>query len=137
LRRAAGYVDRILKGEKPAAPSRAGSDLVRACHQYQYQDPKALGFQIPDKLLAIADEFDRMIKRREFALPLELKVVIGKLLDGEQEIPSEAVVTHYYDGTLRIEYISAINEKQLAPEPLVAALAAFASAARAPRSILS
>ena len=55
VRRAAGYVDRILRGEKPGRSARAGADQIRAGDQ-PARPPRRSASTVPPSLLARADE---------------------------------------------------------------------------------
>lgn len=66
----------------------------------------------------------------EFEIPEELRIEIGELLEEDGESPEKVTATRYYDGSLKFEYASTIEQKPLASEPVLNALEAFASSAR-------
>lgn len=66
----------------------------------------------------------------QFELSDDLKAAITAILGAGQEPPKVAILTRYYDGSLLFGYEPAIEEKALAPDAIVKALAAFASDAR-------
>ena len=66
----------------------------------------------------------------EFDIPEDLRTEIGELLEQDREPPAAAIVTSYYDGSFDFEYIPPVDERPLAPDPVCAALDAFAASAR-------
>ena len=65
-----------------------------------------------------------------FELPEDLKSQIAAIISKDQESPKETIVTRFYDDSLSFSYVPKLEEKPLAAESLVKALAAFSSAAR-------
>ena len=66
----------------------------------------------------------------EFEIPEELRIEIAEILKEGGDIPEKVTATRYYDGALEFQYASTIQERPLAPEPVLDALDAFASSAR-------
>ena len=66
----------------------------------------------------------------EFEIPEYLQAELAKLLKKGETPPTQVTVTRNYDGSLEFEYTPVIVDKCLSPEPLLAALDAFASSAR-------
>ena len=66
----------------------------------------------------------------EFEIPEILRVEIAELLEEDEKSPEKVTATRYYDGSLKFEYASTIEEKPLVPESVLNALETFASSAR-------
>ncbi|WP_164516322.1 AAA family ATPase [Minwuia thermotolerans] len=64
-----------------------------------------------------------------FEIAGALRDELQTLLD-DRQAPSEAVCTRYYDGSLTVEFDPEISDHVVVPDPVVAALKKFASAAR-------
>src|SRR5262245_63086974 len=79
-RRAAGYVDRILKGEKPAhLPVQAATKYATIIN---LKTAKALGFGIPPALFARGRRGHRVVERRRVAPLLHLLTAAYDAVDG-------------------------------------------------------
>ena len=65
----------------------------------------------------------------EFEIPESIQTEISTILDDSQP-PAKAVLTRFYDGSLRIEYEPPLCERPVVPEPVLSALNEFASSAR-------
>lgn len=66
----------------------------------------------------------------EFEITGELRTEIRELLGEDVKSPEKVTAIRHYDGTLKLEYAPAVEEKPLTPEPLLNALDEFASNAR-------
>jgi energy-coupling factor transporter ATP-binding protein EcfA2 len=107
--------------------------LLKALHKFNPATPEPYNAQ---------REFPRDRYTREFKNPADWPVCTVVFAIGEplrQEIqtilsgasaPKEAILTRYYDGHLKIDFEPAIVEQAIDPQPLDAALAAFAAAVR-------
>jgi predicted ATPase len=65
-----------------------------------------------------------------FAIANDLKSSIVKLLQPHENSPDEVIGTRYYDGSIKLEYAPPLVNRELQPDPILAALKAFASSAR-------
>ncbi len=66
----------------------------------------------------------------EFELPEHLRAEIGQILEQSGEPPTKTTLTRHYDDSLAFEYTPPLDERPLAPDPVIAALDKFASSAR-------
>lgn len=65
-----------------------------------------------------------------FEISEELRTEIDKILKEDGISPTIVTATRYYDGTLKLEYEPAIEDKPVVPDPVLKALDDFASSAR-------
>ena len=66
----------------------------------------------------------------EFEIPGRLRERLARLLDGDREPPATVTLTRHYDGSLAFQYTPEVEDRPLAPDPVVNALHDLASGAR-------
>ena len=114
------------------------TSLLKALHKFNPATPEPYDAQrefprdryTRDYISSGSNGEDWPVCSVEFEISEVLRNEIDKLLGADEESPKRVTAVRYYDGTLKLRYTPEIEEKPLAPEPVLNALDAFASSAR-------
>ena len=114
------------------------TSLLKALHKFNPATPESYDAQrefprdryTRDYVSSGSNGEDWPVCSVEFEISEELRIEIDELLGKKVKSPEKITAIRYYDGSLKLEYAPKIEEKPLAPKPVIDALAAFASSAR-------
>lgn len=114
------------------------TSLLKALHKFNPATPEPYDAQrefprdryTRDYISSGSNGEDWPVCSVEFEISEVLRNEIDKLLGADGESPKRVTAIRYYDGTLKLEYTPEIEEKPLAPSPVLNALDTFASSAR-------
>ena len=107
--------------------------LLKALHKFRpaIEEPYHAQREFPRDRFAAEyhDGSDWPVCRVEFELSAEFRKELGERLNCAG-IPQQAILTRYYDGSLKYEYDTEVSDNPVASAELVAALDTFAKGAR-------